>query len=345
MLPRTPPKVSLASTPTPLRLLSRASKQLGETNIWLKCDDLTSSSMTGNKVRKLEFLLADAIEKGADTIITCGGLQSNHCRATAIACAQLGLKCILILRDNTSQQGPRSMDNGNVLLDQLVGAEIKIIDAKHYSQRLPELFKWFESSSIKAGGVPYSIPTGASNGVGLWGYLTAYEELKQDFIQHQIQPEFIVCASGSGGTQAGLTLGAHLNQSSTSVVGFAVCDSAAYFEKKVKSDIAQWRDIYFIDSDIPTEFFETLLMNLNVTTFDDYIGPGYALPYEEMLITLKWLAQTEGVILDPVYTGKAFHGMITEIKNGRFCGVKNIVFVHTGGIFGAFPYASLLSSS
>ena len=181
MLPRIPSKLSLASTPTPLRLLTRASKHLGGPNIWLKCDDLTSASMTGNKVRKLEFLLADAIDQGADTIITCGGLQSNHCRATAIACAQLGLKCILILRDNTDQQGPRTTGQGNFLLDQLVGADIKIIDAAHYQQRLPELFKWFESSCIKEGGTPYSIPTGGSSGVGLWGYLTAFEELKKRF--------------------------------------------------------------------------------------------------------------------------------------------------------------------
>ena len=342
MLPRIPSNLSLASTPTPLRLLTRASKHLGGPNIWLKCDDLTSASMTGNKVRKLEFLLADAIDQGADTIITCGGLQSNHCRAAAIACAQLGLKCILILRDNTDQQGPRTTGQGNFLLDQLVGADIKIIDAAHYQQRLPELFKWFESSCIKEGGTPYSIPTGGSSGVGLWGYLTAFEELKKDFIQHQIQPEYIFCASGSGGTQAGLTLGAHLNRSPASIIGVAVCDSVAYFDKKIKRDIAQWRDVYFTDTNIPPTFFDNLLTSIKIKTLDQYIGPGYALPYDDMLVTLKWLAQTEGVILDPVYTGKAFHGMLCEIQAGRFADAKDIVFVHTGGIFGTFPYASSL---
>ena len=122
----------------------------------------------------------------------------------------------------------------------------------------------------------------------------------------------------------------------------AVCDSAAYFDKKIKRDIAQWRDVYFTDTNIPPTFFDNLLTSIKIKTLDQYIGPGYALPYDDMLVTLKWLAQTEGVILDPVYTGKAFHGMLCEIQAGRFADAKDIVFVHTGGIFGAFPYASSL---
>lgn len=342
MLPRIPPKLSLAQTPTPLRLLKRASKHLGGPNIWLKCDDLTGSTLTGNKVRKLEFLLADALSKGADTIITCGGLQSNHCRATAMACAQLGLKCILILRDNSPSQGPRKMEQGNILLDQLFGADIKIIDTTHYQNRLPELFKWFEAACIKDGSTPYSIPTGASNGVGVWGYLSAFEELKKDFVTYDIQPEYIVCASGSGGTQAGLTLGAHLSQLPMLVYGVAVCDSAKYFDDKIRKDIEHWRELYFSNTDVSVDFLDGVLKSMPIRTLDKYIGPGYGLAYDDMMITLKWLAQTEGVLLDPVYTGKAFHAMASEIKNGVFSQAKDIVFLHTGGSFGVFPYADQL---
>lgn len=342
MLPQLPPKISLAHTPTPFRFLPRISKQLNGPNIWLKSDDLTGSVLSGNKVRKLEFVLADALEKKATTIITCGGLQSNHCRATAIACAQLGLKCILILRDDLDGQGKDKLGQGNLLLDQLAGADIKIVPREQYIKQLPKLFEWFEKECKNSGGIPYSIPTGASNGVGIWGYLSAFEELKKDFEQSAMTPDAIVCASGSAGTQAGLTLGAHLNNTDIDVIGMAVCDSAEYFYKKICADIKDWQRRYFADGSVSSDYFDSLLDELKINTLDTYIGPGYAQTYPDLLHTIKWLAQLEGVFLDPVYTGKAFFGLISEIKKGRFKDYSNIVFVHTGGVYGTFPYSDSL---
>ena len=348
MLSQLPPKLSLANTPTPFRLLKRLTEHLNGPKIWLKSDDMSGALLSGNKVRKLEFVLADALSKKATTIITCGGIQSNHCRATAVACAQLGLKCVLILRDDPKTNDLRidskaKLSRGNAFLDQLAGADIKIVPREQYNTKLKDLFSWFENECKNSGGVPYSIPTGASNGVGIWGYLSAFEELKKDFSHHKIIPDAIVCATGSGGTQAGLTLGAHLNRMPVSVVGMAVCDSQDYFYKKVRDDIEDWRTRYFSDGKISAEYFDELLESLPINTLDDYIGPGYAQTYPEVIDTIKWLAQLEGVFLDPVYTAKAFFGMISEIKKGRFKNTSNIVFVHTGGVFGTFAYASELT--
>lgn len=330
MLPRFPSKLSLASLPSPLRPLSRLSAHIGGPRIWLKSDDLSGSTLSGNKVRKLEFTLAAALEAGCDTLITCGGLQSNHCRATAILAARLGLKVHLILRGDP----PDHLD-GNHLLDALVGAQISIYPAKQYHHELDALFEHWQQHYQNLGSKVWCVPTGASDGWGLWGYLNASIELQNDFERHGIEPEYVICATGSGGTQAGLSLGFALQQTSTQVLGMAVCDDAAYFKNKAEHDIREWAAL--LDRDDYARCAPAF-ENLNVQTNDAYIGPGYARAYPEALETIKLLARLEGEILDPVYTSKAFYGMLNEIKKGSFEHCSDLVFVHTGGIFGVFPF-------
>ena len=236
----------------------------------------------------------------------------------------------LILRGSTDSI---SYD-GNLLLGSLCGAEVSIYSPQEYFSGYTDLFKYWETFYGKKGLVPYIIPTGASNAVGLWGYISASYELTNDFLKNSIQPEFVICATGSGGTQAGLSLGFAIQQSTTKVIGMAVCDSETYFANKVSQDITDWKQRFNPDDKSTCKIGQFLSVNTN----DKYIGRGYALGYPEVFETIKWLAEQEGVILDPVYTGKAFYGLVTEIKKGSFKNTKNIVFVHTGGIFGLFPY-------
>lgn len=319
---RFPNKLHLAQTPTPLQPLHRLSESIGGPRIWVKRDDLTGCAISGNKVRKLEFVLAQAIEKGADTIITCGGVQSNHCRATAILGAQLGLKVHLILRG----EEPEGQSSGNLFLDQLAGATISHYPVAEY-KKLPALFRQWEQHYSALGNTPFSIPTGASNGTGAWGYVVCAKELADDFQEHQISPSLIACATGSGGTQAGLTLGAELFHLAAPVLGIAVCDDEAYFQNKVREDMQAWK----------TEYQQPLdITELDIHVNAEHIGPGYAKATPEVFDTIRSLAKMEGLILDPVYSGKAFHGLIHELKAGRYNNAQDIVFIHTGGLFGLF---------
>ncbi|MGH1371534.1 MAG: 1-aminocyclopropane-1-carboxylate deaminase/D-cysteine desulfhydrase [Cellvibrionaceae bacterium] len=318
-----PSKLSLAQTPTPLQRLSRVSDQLG-VNIWIKRDDLTGSVLSGNKVRKLEFSLAEAQRRGCNHIITCGGLQSNHCRATALLGAQLGLSVTLILRGK-----PESVADGNLLLDHLAGANIKTVEVRDYTRNLSKILDQEAAAINAAGDSAFVIPTGASDGYGIWGYVAAAVELQEDFSRHRIAPSHVIVATGSGGTQAGLTLGAQWLGWDTQVVGMAVCDDVEYFNNKVQSDVR----------DCAARFgFEVDLSALNINVIDRYIGPGYAQADQEVFDTIAWLASTEGVVLDPVYTAKAFLGLVSEVKAGRLAGARDLVFVHTGGVFGNFPF-------
>jgi D-cysteine desulfhydrase len=321
-----PSRLSLATLPTPLHQLKRLSTSLGGPNIWVKRDDLTGSVLSGNKVRKLEFTLAHAISKGHDLIITCGGLQSNHCRATSFACAQLNIPVHLILRGKSDEI------DGNFFLDQLAGASIDCYSKQEYQSNLDSILLTTAEHYRQRGYKPYVIPTGASDGVGVWGYFAAIPELKKDFEEHSIKPEAIVCASGSGGTQAGLTLGADFFDVSAQVIGMAVCDDEEYFLDKVDKDIQEFL------SEFGGHINQSINNKPQINVNADYIGDGYGLASNQLLETIKWLAQEEGILLDPVYSGKAFHGLVNEIQKGTFKNVKDIVFVHTGGIFGLFPY-------
>jgi D-cysteine desulfhydrase len=325
-----PPRLSLARTPTPLQLLERLSAEVGGPRIWVKRDDLTGSVLSGNKVRKLEFSLAQALSEGCDTIITCGGLQSNHCRATALLCAQLGLHCQLILRG--TMQAPY---DGNLLLDYLAGAEIAAHPEKFYNGNLDRLLDEAAAQQRARGRRPFIIPTGASDGIGLWGYVAACAELRADFAQHGIAPRHIVCATGSGGTQGGLNAGVALESIDATVWGVAVCDGEDYFQNKVRSDLREWQQRYAVPVDVD---------QLPIRVIDGYVGPGYAQADNEVFATIKRLARSEGLVLDPVYTGKAFQALLSELPSGRFGDSGDIVFIHTGGMFGLFPQRQLFAA-
>lgn len=318
-----PARLSLAQLPTPLQLLERLSAEVGGPRIWVKRDDLTGSVLSGNKVRKLEFALAQALSEGCDSIITCGGSQSNHARATALLCAQLGLHCRLILRGVV--QPPY---DGNLLLDHLAGADITIHPEPVYNPNLEQLLADAAAQLRAQGRRPFIIPTGASDGIGLWGYAAACRELREDFARHGIAPRHIVCATGSGGTQGGLNAGVVLEGIDASVWGVAVCDGEAYFRRKVREDLREWQQRYAVPLDVES---------LPVRVIDGYVGPGYAQADAPVIATIERVARTEGLILDPVYTGKAFHALLSELPKGRFGNAGDVVFIHTGGVFGIFP--------
>lgn len=315
-----PTRLSLARIPTPLHPMDRLSAELGGPRLWIKRDDLTDCAMAGNKLRKLEFSLAEARARGCDTILTCGGIQSNHCRATAIAGAMLGFKVHLVLR-GMAEGAP----DGNLLLDKLVGAEITHLPLAEYQRGRDALFAELAESYAAKGHKAFIIPTGASDEIGAWGYIAACEEMKDDFARLGFTPEHIISATGSGGTTAGLILGNALHSLGAEVHGFNVCNDAESFRKWILADLIKWKDVY-------TQSLEVESLPINI--IDGYVGPGYAIAEPPVFETIRHVARTEGVILDPVYTGKAFHGMLEEIRRGRFAGAKNILFVHTGGIFG-----------
>ncbi|MFK7975871.1 MAG: 1-aminocyclopropane-1-carboxylate deaminase/D-cysteine desulfhydrase [Halioglobus sp.] len=321
-----PRKIDLAQTPTPLQFLERASSRWGNGHrLWVKRDDLTGCLLSGNKVRKLEYIAAHAIDNGYDTLITCGGLQSNHCRATAFAGAQLGLKVHLLLRGEV----PDSAE-GNFLLDQLAGAEINCYPPQDYFRNIKQYFEQWRAHYAEAGRKALAIPTGGSDGIGAWGYISACEELKADFRHHGIEQAHIVAASGSGGTQAGLTAGSVLHALPATVWGVNVCDDEAYFRRKVTADIADWQE----------KFPQAPAISYQPRVLDGHVGEGYGIADPEVFQMIRELAALEGVLLDPVYTGKAFTGLVQEIEQGRFEGCEDIVFIHTGGVFGVFPQSS-----
>ena len=318
-----PRRIDLARTPTPLQYLERATARWGcGHRLWVKRDDLTGCTLSGNKVRKLEFITAHAIDNGYDTLITCGGLQSNHCRATAFAGAQLGLSVHLLLRGDRPA-GPE----GNLLLDRLAGATINCYPKQQYVAEIGQLFSDWQQHYAGLGRKALAIPTGGSDGIGAWGYIAASRELAADFIANDIENAHIVTASGSGGTQAGLTLGAALYQLPATVWGINVCDDAQYFLDKVAADAVDWRRRY---QGLPA-------VEVRPHVIDGYVGRGYGIADESVFRLIAELAALEGLVLDPVYTGKAFAGMLAEIAGGRFQGCRDIVFIHTGGIFGLFP--------
>lgn len=321
-MPGYPARLNLAQLPTPIQPLDRLSQKIkSTTRIWIKRDDLTGCATSGNKIRKLEFTLADALQQGAKVIITCGGVQSNHARATAILGAQLGLKVHLLLRGEQEEL----TRNGNHFLDLLSGAEISCYPSSIYVQNFQQLVEDLCDRYCKQGLKPYFITTGASDGTGIWGYIQASEEIKCQSVDMNVHFDHIICPVGSGGTLAGLTAGETIHQLHSVVSGFNVCDTAEHFDKKARADLHEWKQKYHITLDVDA---------LAIRVIDGYVGPGYAKAERPVYEMIKELAALEGIILDPIYTGKAFYGMLSELQNGRFDQSNNILFIHTGGLFG-----------
>lgn len=326
-----PKRCNLAQLPTPLEPFERTSDILG-VEFLIKRDDLTGAELSGNKIRKLEFLLADAISKGCDTVITAGGEQSNHCRATALAATRMGLKSVVCLRTTDKENPPDTA--GNILLDRLAGAEIVWIDFADWRQ-IGSVFEAQAARLRSAGATPYVIPEGGSNAVGTWGYIGAMEEIQQQLLTlPKVSSTTIVYASGSGGTGAGLIIGAKLlglAELGVRLVGINVCDNRQYFIERIGSICRNFEAQYQLGIEVDDSDIEII---------DGYVGRGYAKSQPEELVCLRDLAQREAIILDPVYTGKAYFGLVSELANDPSRFGERVIFVHTGGIFGLMPAAS-----
>ncbi len=326
-----PPQINLARLPTPVQPLRRLSEKYG-VELYIKRDDLSGVALSGNKIRKLEFVLADALAQKTDTVITCGGAQSNHCRATAIGAAMLGLNCRLLLRTPDPSNPPPL--EGNILLDRMAGAEIVWVTPDEYKQR-DELMAREAASLQMAGRKAYTIPEGASNALGALGYIRATEELVNDItntLGGGNRPCTIINAAGSGGTSAGLILGAKIFDVNARVAGVNVNHDREYFVRAIGDICERAIADYYLDVDFTRQ--------RDIEIIDGYVGLGYALSQTEELELISEVARTEGIFLDPVYTGKAFFGMIQELKRDPKCFGERIIFLHTGGIFGLFPKAA-----
>jgi D-cysteine desulfhydrase len=321
-----PPRVRLANLPTRGHWLRYA---VEGTKIWLKRDDHTGSELSGNKVRKLEYLLAEAVAQDATHVVTCGGEQSNHARATALAAAQLGMKSVLILRTDDPAKPPAP--TGNILLDRLVGAEISWISRPAWRNRT-ELLAAAAERIRAAGGRPYIVPEGGSNALGSWGYIRAMIELVTDLegIAAPDHPITVVYACGSGGTGAGLILAAKalgLAQRGIRVAGVNVCDDRAYFVESIGRICADAEERWQLPIHITPD---------DIDLVDGHVGAGYAKSRPEELVTIRDVCRSDGVVLDPVYTGKAFHGVVQELRRDPKRFGDAVAFIHTGGMYGLF---------
>ena len=304
------PRVKLGLFPTPIHRLDRVSSLL-HTNVYIKRDDLTGVGLGGNKVRKLEFLLADAQQKGAGLVFTTGGAQSNHAMLTAAAAGKLGMEAILILK----QRGVTER-LGNQLLEHLMGTEVRFMDTDDYADIYAEMDR-----VGKERGVPYyKIPCGGSNALGTLGYVACAEEIRGQGMKF----DHLVCAEGSGGTMAGLALGAKLFLPGTRVYGMMVeTDPFDVITLRLMREAAE-----LLEADIAVSGEDF--------TLRDLCGPGYAIPSEEGNAAVELMAREEGIFLDPVYTGKAFAGLLQIAREGAFREDDRVLFLHSGGAGGLF---------
>ncbi|MEH6457767.1 MAG: D-cysteine desulfhydrase [Cocleimonas sp.] len=320
------PRVKLGHFPTPLELMPRLTEALGGPEIWIKRDDCTGLSTGGNKTRKLEFLMAEAIEQGAEMVLTQGATQSNHARQTAAAAAKLGFKCHLLLENRTGSEESLYLDNGNVLLDVLHGAtyERRPADLDMHQELLDSAAK-FEAQGIKT----YVIPGGGSNPVGALGYVNCAIELMEQINETGLKFDHLIHATGSQGTQAGLVAGMKLVSSPIPVLGIGV---RAPKEKQEAAVFALAEKTMALFPEGPTLKKEDVVANCS------YVGEGYGVPSEGGIEAIKMLAELEGLLFDPVYSAKGMAGMIDLIRKGEFKKGQRIIFLHTGGSVALFGY-------
>lgn len=325
------PRISLGHFPTPLEPLENLSRLLGGPKIWIKRDDATGLASGGNKTRKLEFLLADALAKKADVIITQGATQSNHVRQTIAGAAKIGLQAKALLEKRVTDFGEDYQHSGNVLLDQLLGGEIvaHLPGGTDMQQAMEE----YATELREQGHNPYVIPGGGSNAIGALGYVACAEELLYQSSQLRLRIDHVVHATGSTGTQAGLVAGFSATNSQLPVLGISVRAPKAKQEENVWQLASRTRELLGITGDLP---------RAAVVANSDYVGDGYGLPTKGMLEALQLFARHEGILLDPVYSGKGAAGLIDLIRKGHFRRDENLVFIHTGGSAGLFGYRQVL---
>lgn len=318
------PRLRLAGLPTPLEEMPRLTQALGGPRIFFKRDDLTALALGGNKARKLEFLMADALVKGADVVITTGGAQSNHARLTAAAARKLGLDCVLLLRRERADDW-----QGNLLLDHLLGAEVRFTEAREWAELNAETEQ--VAAELRAKGRrPYPIPVGGANPLGATGYVQCVLELLGQLSELGLNLSHLVVSAGSGGTQAGLVVGAKALGAPFQVVGVSVSQRRERIVGRIVELANETAALLEAGVKVAAE---------EVTVLDEYLGPGYGISTPESHEALRLVARTEGILLDPVYTAKGMAGLIGQVRRGRLGPQHTVIFLHTGGSPALYAYS------
>jgi len=325
------PRVSLAHLPTPLEFLPRLTRHLGGPDIYVKRDDCTGLGTGGNKTRKLEFLMAEALDKKATVIITQGAVQSNHARQTVAAACKLGLKCELVFEKRVVDATEPYLQSGNVFLDHLFGANIREVEK---GTDMDAAMQSVAGELSASGETPYIIPGGGSNPIGALGYVDCALELIVQANNQDLIIDHVVHATGSAGTQAGLIVGLKGMHSGIPLLGIGVNAPKNEQEEKVYKLACTTADLIGAPG---------LIERDDIVANCDYVGDGYGVPTKGMNDAILLLARLEGLLFDPVYSGKGLAGMIDLVNSGYFQDARNIVFVHTGGSAGLFAYRDRLS--
>jgi D-cysteine desulfhydrase len=312
-----PQKIFFGIYPTPIIPINNFFCLSNKYNVWIKRDDLTGLELSGNKVRKLEYIFADAAISNSNHVITCGGIQSNHCRTTAFLATRLQYDCTLFLK---GQIPP--IKSGNYLLNSILNVKIKNVTNEEY-QAIDNIMA---QAAQEINNTTYVIPEGGSNEIGVWGYIECFSEILKQIKEQNINIDTIIVPTGSGGTHAGLLLGKYIFNSDIEIISINVCDSSQFFINKINNIINKFASI------------NNLFFNFNIDDikiFDGYVGEGYGIVTVRETDIIKRFAMAEGIIIDPVYTAKALIGLEDLMKTESIPG-KNILFIHTGGIFGLF---------
>lgn len=328
------PRIRLGHYPTPLEYLPNLTRALDGPDLYIKRDDCTGLATGGNKTRKLEFLVADALQQKADTLITQGAVQSNHARQTAAAAAVMGMQCKILLEERVQDANDDYAHSGNIMLDKLLGAEI--VERLPAGTDMAAAMQDLAARLRKQGHRPYIIPGGGSNAIGALGYVACAHELLQQSFDMGLRIDHVVHATGSAGTQAGLVAGLAASNSGIPVYGIGVRAARAQQEENVWKLALATLDHMGID--------ESVLERSDVVANTDYVGPGYGIATPAMIEAIQLAARTDAILLDPVYSGKGMAGLIDLIRKGHFKKGENIVFIHTGGTAGLFAYRQLFGT-
>lgn len=318
------PRIQLANLPTALKEMPSLSERLGGPKLYIKRDDTTGLGFGGNKARKLEFIMAQAKRREANVIVTGAGFQSNWCTQVAAAARKLGMKVILVKRGPKEGYEPSEYD-GNHLLHFILGSDINVVA----DRQIRDVSKRICEGIRKKGHTPYFIPIGGSTPLGTLGYVNAVSEILSQAEAKKIKVNYIVTATGSVGTQAGLILGTKILNTNIKILGFSVSLTRPVANNQIMNLINSTSELLSVDMFIEPE---------DIVVQDEYVGEGYGIISKKVVEAIRLVAETEGIFLDPVYTGKAMAGLIDQIKRGRFTKEEAVVFIHTGGTAALFPY-------